>query len=85
MKIVTHRQPHPNQPKLLVFINNDALGDSIMKLPFLDSVRKRYPAHHITLLSNQHSPFAGSLAALCVARVDQVISEINFEYSLKVA
>ena len=61
---------------ILVYVGLDLVGDGVMKLPFLASLRALYPAARITWLAGQgKTVFDGVLAPLARELIDEVISD----------
>jgi ADP-heptose:LPS heptosyltransferase len=60
----------------LVYVGLDLVGDGVMKLPFLASLRALYPEARVTWLAGQgRSVFAGALAPLAHGLIDEVIDD----------
>jgi ADP-heptose:LPS heptosyltransferase len=60
----------------LVYVGLDLVGDGVMKLPFLSSLRQAYPRATITWLAGLgKSVFASSLAPLTQGLLDEVIDD----------
>ncbi len=68
-----------NQPPpatVLVYVGLDLVGDGVMKLPFLASVRRCFPAARVTWLAGEgKTVYADSLAPLVEGLIDEVIEE----------
>lgn len=61
---------------ILVYVGLDAVGDGLMKLPFLRALRSAFPQAHITWMAGKgHTVYAGSLAPLVTGLVDEVLDE----------
>jgi ADP-heptose:LPS heptosyltransferase len=61
---------------ILVYVGLDAVGDGLMKLPFVRALRAAFPAARITWMAGKgHSVYAGSLAPLVVGLVDEVLDQ----------
>jgi ADP-heptose:LPS heptosyltransferase len=61
---------------VLVYVGLDLVGDGVMKLPFLASLRALYPDARITWLAGQgKTVFAGALAPLAHGLIDEVIDD----------
>lgn len=59
---------------LLVYVHEDRLGDALLKLPALATLRQAFPGFHITWLAGcGPSLFSGSLSPLVEALVDRVV------------
>jgi len=63
---------------ILVYVGLDLVGDGVMKLPFLASLRGLYPEARITWLAGQgKTVYAGVLAPLTEGLLDEVIDDGN--------
>lgn len=63
---------------ILVYVGLDAVGDGLMKLPFLRALRTAFPAARITWMAGKgHTVYAGSLAPLVAGLVDEVLDEAD--------
>ncbi|MFD2232232.1 glycosyltransferase family 9 protein [Phaeospirillum tilakii] len=61
---------------LLVYVGLDAVGDGLIKLPFVRALRAAFPAARITWLAGKgHSVYAGTLAPLVAGLLDEVIDQ----------
>jgi ADP-heptose:LPS heptosyltransferase len=61
---------------VLVYVGLDLVGDGVMKLPFVASLRALYPCARITWLAGQgRSVYAGSLAPMVKGLLDEVIDQ----------
>jgi len=61
---------------ILVYVGLDAVGDGLMKLPFVRALRAAFPAARITWMAGKgHSVFAGVLAPLVAGLVDEVLDD----------
>lgn len=61
---------------VLVYVGLDAVGDGLMKLPFVRSLKAAFPDSRITWLAGKgHSVYAGTLAPLVSGLIDEVIDE----------
>ena len=61
---------------VLVYVGIDAVGDGLMKLPFVRALRAAYPAARITWLAGKgQSVYGRSLAPLVRGLIDVVIDE----------
>jgi len=61
---------------ILVYVGLDLVGDGVMKLPFLASLRALYPKARITWLAGQGGTvYAGVLAPLVSGLIDEVIDD----------
>src|SRR5512145_2020663 len=68
----------PVPASILVYVGLDAVGDGLMKLPFLRALRTAFPAARITWMAGKgHTVYAGSLAPLVGGLVDEVLDEAN--------
>ncbi|KAF0222345.1 MAG: ADP-heptoseLPS [Rhodospirillaceae bacterium] len=65
---------HP--ASILVYVGLDAVGDGLMKLPFLRALRAAFPAARITWLAGKgHTVYAGTLAPVVAGLVDEVLDQ----------
>ena len=63
---------------ILVYVGLDAVGDGLMKLPFLRALRSAFPEARITWMAGKgHSVYAGSLAPLVQGLVDEVLDQAD--------
>ncbi len=61
---------------ILVYVGLDAVGDGLIKLPFIRALRAAFPAARITWLAGKgHTVFAGALAPLVAGLLDEVIDD----------
>lgn len=61
---------------ILVYVGLDAVGDGLMKLPFLRALRSAFPQAHITWMAGKgHTVYAGSLAPLVAGLADEVLDQ----------
>ncbi|MBC7906001.1 MAG: glycosyltransferase family 9 protein [Rhodospirillaceae bacterium] len=61
---------------ILVYVGLDAVGDGLMKLPFLRALRTAFPAARITWMAGKgHTVYAGSLAPVVAGLVDEVLDD----------
>lgn len=61
---------------ILVYVGCDLVGDGLMKLPFVRTLRAAFPNARITWLAgNGTSVFAGSLAPLVAGLLDEVVMQ----------
>lgn len=61
---------------ILVYVGLDAVGDGLMKLPFVRALRAAFPAARITWVAGKgHSVYAGGLAPVVAGLVDEVIDD----------
>jgi ADP-heptose:LPS heptosyltransferase len=66
----------PAISSILVYVGCDQLGDGLMKLPFVRTLRAAFPDARITWLAGRNtSVYAGSLAPLVVGLLDDVTME----------
>lgn len=66
----------PVPASILVYVGLDAVGDGLMKLPFLRALRSAYPAARITWMAGKgHTVYAGSLAPVVAGLVDEVLDD----------
>lgn len=63
---------------ILVYVGVDAVGDGLIKLPFIRALRAAFPNARLTWLAGKgHTAFAGSLAPLVRGLIDEVIDQGN--------
>lgn len=61
---------------ILVYVGLDAVGDGLMKLPFVRALRGAFPAARITWMAGKgHTVYAGSLAPVVAGLVDEVLDQ----------
>ncbi len=61
---------------ILVYVGLDAVGDGLMKLPFVRALRAAFPAARITWMAGKgHTVYADSLACLVTGLIDEVLDE----------
>lgn len=61
---------------ILVYVGLDAVGDGLMKLPFLRALRGAFPQARITWLAGKgHTVYASVLAPLVAGLADEVIDD----------
>jgi ADP-heptose:LPS heptosyltransferase len=61
---------------ILVYVGLDAVGDGLMKLPFLRALKAAFPSARITWLAGKgHTVYAGILAPLVAGLADEVIDD----------
>ncbi len=66
------------RPTLIVYSNGEILGDALLKLPALATLRQFYPDHHITWLAGSgFSFYARALSPLVKGLVDEVREDIR--------
>jgi ADP-heptose:LPS heptosyltransferase len=66
----------PAPATVLVYVGLDAVGDGLMKLPFLRALRTAFPAARITWMAGKgHTVYAGVLAPLMAGLADEVIDD----------
>lgn len=69
----------PEAPGLIeVFVGRDLIGDAVMKLPFLQVLRRTWPGARILWLAAGRSVFADSLRPLAAGLLDEVIEETGW-------
>lgn len=70
-------QTDPQKPAVLVYVNGDALGDSLLKLPALMALRSAFPGKHITWFAGRgKSIFSDTFAPLVAGAVDSVQDQV---------
>lgn len=68
----------PAPSSILVYVGLDAVGDGLMKLPFLRALRTAYPTARITWMAGKgHTVYAGSLAPVVAGLVDEVLDQAD--------
>ncbi len=61
---------------ILVYVGLDAVGDGLMKLPFLRGLRAVFPQSRITWMAGKgHTVYAGALAPLVAGLADDVVDQ----------
>ena len=66
----------PDPGTILVYVGLDAVGDGLMKLPFVRALRAAFPSARITWMAGKgHTVYAGSLAPLVAGLVDEVLDQ----------
>ncbi|EME68944.1 ADP-heptose:LPS heptosyltransferase [Paramagnetospirillum caucaseum] len=66
----------PDVGSVLVYVGLDAVGDGLIKLPFVRALRAAFPAARITWLAGKgHTVFADTLAPVVAGLIDEVIDE----------
>ncbi len=61
---------------ILVYVGLDAVGDGLIKLPFVRALRTAFPQSRITWMAGKgHTVFADTLAPLVRGLIDEVIDE----------
>lgn len=69
---------------ILVYVGLDAVGDGLMKLPFLRALRGAFPAARVTWMAGKgHSVYAGVLAPLVAGLVDEVLDDCHVGSKLR--
>ena len=73
------------KPKsILVYVRLDRVGDSLLKLPFVQGLRHAYPQAHITWLAGKDtSVYASIMAPTVDGLLDEVIEEARIGLSVK--
>jgi len=60
--------------RILVYVGLDRLGDGLLKLPFVQSLRKAFPDAHITWFAGKEtSVYGGVLKSLVDGLIDEVV------------
>lgn len=63
---------------ILVYVGLDAVGDGLMKLPFVRALRAAFPSARITWMAGKgQTVYAGSLAPLVAGLVDEVLDDAD--------
>ncbi|MGE5504250.1 MAG: glycosyltransferase family 9 protein [Actinomycetota bacterium] len=63
---------------ILVYVGLDAVGDGLMKLPFVRALRHAFPQAKITWMAGKgHTVYADTLAPVVAGLVDEVLDEAN--------
>lgn len=63
---------------ILVYVGLDAVGDGLIKLPFIRALRAAFPAARITWMAGKgHTVFADTLAPLVDGLLDEVIDRAD--------
>ncbi|CAA7614239.1 glycosyltransferase family 9 protein [Magnetospirillum sp. UT-4] len=63
---------------ILVYVGLDAVGDGLMKLPFVRALRAAFPAARITWMAGKgHTVYAGVLGPVVAGLVDEVIDDAH--------
>jgi ADP-heptose:LPS heptosyltransferase len=61
---------------VLVYVGIDAIGDGLIKLPFVRALRAAFPAARVTWLAGKgHTVFADTLAPVVAGLIDEVIDQ----------
>jgi ADP-heptose:LPS heptosyltransferase len=64
--------------EILVYVGIDAVGDGLIKLPFLRALRHAFPDSRITWMAGKgHTVFADTLAPVVAGLVDEVLDQAN--------
>jgi len=70
-----------NPSTIAVYVGLDFVGDGLIKLPFIRSLRQVFPKSHITWIAGTHkSEFKHSLAPLVRGLLNEVIEEANIGF-----
>jgi len=68
----------PEKPAVMIYVNGDALGDSLLKLPALMALRSAFPGHHITWFAGRgKSIFTNTFSPLVTGAIDKVQDDIR--------
>jgi ADP-heptose:LPS heptosyltransferase len=63
---------------ILVYVGLDAVGDGLIKLPFIRALRSAFPGASVTWMAGKgHTVFADTLAPLVQGLIDEVIDEAD--------
>ena len=69
---------------ILVYVGLDRVGDSLLKLPFIQGLRRAFPDAHITWLAGKDtSVYASFMAPAIDGLLDEVIDKAGIGLSLK--
>ncbi|CAA7614634.1 ADP-heptose:LPS heptosyltransferase [Candidatus Terasakiella magnetica] len=61
---------------ILVYVGLDAVGDGLIKLPFIRALRQAFPAARITWMAGKgHTVYADTLAPVVSGLIDEVLDE----------
>ena len=72
----------PETKSVLVYVGLDRIGDSLLKLPFVRSLRKAFPGAHITWVAGKDtSVYAGNMAPFVNGLLDEVIENAGIGLS----
>lgn len=68
----------PNPSSILVYVGLDAVGDGLIKLPFVRALRAAFPQSRITWMAGKgHTVYADTLAPLVAGLIDEVLDEAD--------
>ncbi|CAA7613688.1 glycosyltransferase family 9 protein [Magnetospirillum sp. SS-4] len=69
-------EPGSVPTSILVYVGLDAVGDGLIKLPFVRALRAAFPAARITWMAGKgHTVYADALAPLVSGLIDEVMDE----------
>ncbi|MFQ5659593.1 MAG: glycosyltransferase family 9 protein [Gammaproteobacteria bacterium] len=69
---------HNQQPRLLVYVGGDRLGDALFKLPAITTLRSLFPGYRITWIAGlNESIFCGALSPLVSGAIDEIIDNVE--------
>lgn len=70
--------PGTAQPRVLVYVGLDLVGDGLMKLPFLRALRHAFPGGELIWLAGKgQSAYRGTLAPLVKGLLDAVVDDAD--------
>jgi len=63
---------------ILIYVGLDAVGDGLIKLPFVRALRATFPRSRITWLAGKgHTVYAGTMAPLVAGLIDEVMDDAH--------
>ena len=72
------------QKKVLVYVGLDRIGDSLLKLPFVQCLRNAFPDAHITWVAGKDtSVYASIMSPFIKGLIDEVIENAGIGLSIK--
>ena len=73
-----------NTNSVLVYVGLDRIGDSLLKLPFVRSLREAFPGAHITWVAGKDtSVYASNMAPFVKGLLDEVLENAGIGLSPK--